>query len=859
MQQFPSEDPIKKIPVDIICPITFQIMNDPVMLVESGNTYERESILQWLEKNNTDPLTNEKISNKTIAPNRAIKRLIISFLEENKQKTPDIMYETYLSDSLIQEIITNLEKNQIDLFSQTLDKNSQLLINELKDNKNLFMLSCELASLEILRLVLKKLSGEVLNFSCVKSDKGLSMFLMVSRRLGLEGARILSTAFQWAASDIQDLLNNALKDNDVEIAKISLSLGATVNFEVLNQLYIAKQTEMLKALILAGSAINEKDKTGNDFLLRSIQEDYTEFSVFLILEAPDKVNPNNINDAQETALHLAVQKNKIKMVEILLNHPQINIHQKNNKNDTALQIAVRNGYLKISALLIEMKADVNVKTEQGETLLEIAYKNKDIKLQKLLARSDVEIGNLLIQAITDWEKEQKSLIQFLLTEVTHPIDINRDISGKSALMLASEEKQAKIVRLLLNQKNINSHKIDETENFAAISSDTGEEEYIMGNKFFMRSRYLKSLPYFEKSAEKKYPAAYLHLARMYRDGDMRLSKDQTKSDMWYQKVVSEINWFKDQAEKGSADAQYNLGILYNQGKGVIQDYKMAVKYYQMAAAQGYGCGQSALGLCYLNGEGVSQDENMAVKYYQMAAEQRLPIAQYSLGLCYANGKGVMQNSKKAVKYFQMAADQGDAYIQYRLARRYEDGEGVVMQDYKLAVKYFQMAADQGDANAQHSLGHCYRNGKGVTQDYKMAVKYFQMAADQGVANAQYSLGLRYANGEGVMQDYKLAVKYFQMAADQGASNAQYSLGLCYKNGEGVTQDYKMAIKYFQMAADQGNGNAKTKLNVLLQKQAGIKSQGENQHIIFPQVRTQENQAGKDNSEKEQNEENCLMM
>lgn len=41
MQQAILDKPAKNIPVDIICPVTSQIMTDPVMLVESGNTYER--------------------------------------------------------------------------------------------------------------------------------------------------------------------------------------------------------------------------------------------------------------------------------------------------------------------------------------------------------------------------------------------------------------------------------------------------------------------------------------------------------------------------------------------------------------------------------------------------------------------------------------------------------------------------------------------------------------------------------------------------------------------------------------------------------------------------------------------------
>ena len=49
------------------------------------------------------------------------------------------------------------------------------------------------------------------------------------------------------------------------------------------------------------------------------------------------------------------------------------------------------------------------------------------------------------------------------------------------------------------------------------------------------------------------------------------------------------------AEQGDADAQYNLGIMYDEGQGVQQDYKVAVKWYRLAAEQGEANAQYNLG------------------------------------------------------------------------------------------------------------------------------------------------------------------------------------------------------------------------------------------------------------------------
>ena len=45
-------------------------------------------------------------------------------------------------------------------------------------------------------------------------------------------------------------------------------------------------------------------------------------------------------------------------------------------------------------------------------------------------------------------------------------------------------------------------------------------------------------------------------------------------------------------------AQYNLGVMYDNGDGVPQDYKEAVKWYRLAAEQGDASAQYNLGLMY---------------------------------------------------------------------------------------------------------------------------------------------------------------------------------------------------------------------------------------------------------------------
>ncbi|HHY1074096.1 TPA: tetratricopeptide repeat protein, partial [Haemophilus influenzae] len=98
------------------------------------------------------------------------------------------------------------------------------------------------------------------------------------------------------------------------------------------------------------------------------------------------------------------------------------------------------------------------------------------------------------------------------------------------------------------------------------------------------------------------------------------------------------------AEQGNAKAQYNLGVMYGNGRGVKQDYFKAVNWYRKAAEQGHADAQLNLGYMYEKGRGVKQDDFEAVKWYRQAAEQGHADAQFNLGNMYADGRGVKQDN-----------------------------------------------------------------------------------------------------------------------------------------------------------------------------------------------------------------------
>ena len=75
------------------------------------------------------------------------------------------------------------------------------------------------------------------------------------------------------------------------------------------------------------------------------------------------------------------------------------------------------------------------------------------------------------------------------------------------------------------------------------------------------------------------------------------------------------------ADQGDATAQFNLGIMYSEGRGVLKDDAEAVEWYRLAAEQGYADAQFNLGGMYANGEGVPKDDAEALRWYRLAADQ----------------------------------------------------------------------------------------------------------------------------------------------------------------------------------------------------------------------------------------------
>ncbi|XP_020584069.1 putative E3 ubiquitin-protein ligase LIN-1 [Phalaenopsis equestris] len=122
-----------KSPKDFVCPITGHLFNDPVTL-ETGQTYERKAIQEWLKRGNTTcPITRQTLSS-TVLPktNYVLKRLITTWMEQN----PDIALEFSYMETPTASPRPSLSKEQLLESSTIVDLECPLSLSRPTATKN---------------------------------------------------------------------------------------------------------------------------------------------------------------------------------------------------------------------------------------------------------------------------------------------------------------------------------------------------------------------------------------------------------------------------------------------------------------------------------------------------------------------------------------------------------------------------------------------------------------------------------------------------------------------------------------------------------------------------------------------------
>jgi TPR repeat protein len=207
------------------------------------------------------------------------------------------------------------------------------------------------------------------------------------------------------------------------------------------------------------------------------------------------------------------------------------------------------------------------------------------------------------------------------------------------------------------------------------------------------------------------------------------------------------------AERGDAEALFQLGRIYWYGKQVPKDQKKAVEYYRQAAEKNHPDALAGLGSAYGLGQGVDQkDEQAAAGYFRRAAELGSAVGQMNLGTMLISGQSVEKNTEEGLRLATKAAEQGLLKAQVYLGELYLTGDAGVPRDYEKALLWFRKAVEQEDVRAMNAYGVMLRDGLGTERNPAAAASCFRRAADKGSLKGFLNVGSAYFYGNGVKLD-----------------------------------------------------------------------------------------------------------
>jgi len=264
---------------------------------------------------------------------------------------------------------------------------------------------------------------------------------------------------------------------------------------------------------------------------------------------------------------------------------------------------------------------------------------------------------------------------------------------------------------------------------------------------------------YRPTAEKGDAEAQFQLARLYNSYSPGTDRKERKTEA--------LSWFRKAAEQGHVEAQYWTGLYYRSGLEVVaKDKAEADVWFSKAAAQGHTKAMMYLGR------------------YREAADLGDPRAQYQLG-----DQSLEKDPAEAMSWYLKAFTKADSLdgggstageAAYQIAKMYEEGKGVTQND-ETALSWLFKAAEKGDTEAPWDIARRYAKGIGVPKDTAVAAEWYVEAESRGQDFDWQGLK-KTCDARGLTFEEMLAA--YRKAAETCDAWAEY-LGDLYEYGYGV--------------------------------------------------------------------------
>ena len=293
-----------------------------------------------------------------------------------------------------------------------------------------------------------------------------------------------------------------------------------------------------------------------------------------------------------------------------------------------------------------------------------------------------------------------------------------------------------------------------------------------------------------------------HSLSMYRLGlcyDMGIGVEQNfaKAFMHYSRA----------AAAGCAEAMHEVAMMSKSGRGTKKDPVAAYKMFSLAAEKGFPDSEYELGNCYFEGVGTVKNREFALERYENAfnSGRRNADAAYKIGICKLKGLGTEKNEEEAFEWFCRGAELGSSLAAYMKGECFFYGVGI-QEERAVAVISYKKAISFSDdvkeiAPALLALADCHENGYGTVKDAYQAMKLYKRAAESELPIACYHAGRALMLGFGSRPNLAEAREYILNAARHGQVSAMLSLGIFADEGRGIPQNHVDAGIWYNRAID----------------------------------------------------------
>ena len=211
-----------KIPEVLVCPITCELMKDPV-ITNGGQTYERDAIEKWMKRSNKDPLTRHEIT--CIIPNVSVRKMCQEYRENTLNGVEIATGEIKEIEEKLVKKITKLKehqdklKEQQDILKEQQDKvkeieKKMLEMDNMNNNESIHWgkkpLSAEHPAWKFNRSINKVRNWTVQEVLTWLRSMKLVKYLSAFERYNVNGKKLCEIFYKFQCHEDVDYLKNTL-------------------------------------------------------------------------------------------------------------------------------------------------------------------------------------------------------------------------------------------------------------------------------------------------------------------------------------------------------------------------------------------------------------------------------------------------------------------------------------------------------------------------------------------------------------------------------------------------------------------------------------------------------------------------